>query len=317
MLVKSSLSDTSFDVWRPLMQREAAYLVVCEDISKSSFEDTAKLLLNHPEYEVRIVTLKALGPILQDIEVFPFTILLERFGLEEHSECLAALLECCAKIPGVYLTQDDLMDLIELSEKQDNDGIKSSILDVCSNMDKGDWDENSVFSFSVLVNDSLETENPSIVREAAARALTENITILMDNKPENIDASTILWTAVLKLFMDDEPRIRKYISQIWEQISGSMISSNSAQEKLLLTMFDKFGFRHTARLIFMCVGSILTFLYDGVEQSVDLDLDKAYDKNETNCYQEVIGHALKLLPSVKLLIRKLSPKMQESTFETE
>ena len=317
MLVKSSLNDTSLDVWRPLMQKEAANLVVKEDISKSAFEDTAKLLLNHPEYEVRIATLKALSPILHATEVFPFTILLERFGLEEHSECLAALLECCSKMPGVYLTQDDLMDLIELSEKQDNDSIKGSILDVCSKMDKSDWDENSVFSFSVLVNDSLETENPSIVREAAARALAENITILMDNNLENIDASTILWTAVLRIFMDDEPRIRKYISQIWGKISGSMTSPNLAQEKLLQTMVDRFGFKYTARLIFMCVGSILTFLYDGLDQSGDLDPDKAYDKNETNCYQEVIGHALKLLPSVKLLIRKLSPKMQESTFKKE
>ena len=129
MLIKKCLNDLSKDVWRPLMQREAAHLVVSEDISNSSFEDTAKLLLNHTEYEVRKVTLKSLSQILRATEVFPFTILLERFGLEEHSECLAALLECCAKIPGVYLAQDDLLDLIELSEKHDNDIIKNTLKD--------------------------------------------------------------------------------------------------------------------------------------------------------------------------------------------
>ena len=170
--------------------------------------------------------------------MFPFTILLERFGLEENSECLAALLECCAKIPG-YLTQDDLMDLIELSEKHDNDDIKSAVLDVCSGMSKTDWDENSVSSFAILVSDSLETENPSKVREAAARALRMNTSLMIDVIPENIDTSVILWTALLKMFMDDDPKIRKYISQIWGVISGAMVRPSSAQEKLMQKMFDQ------------------------------------------------------------------------------
>ena len=61
----------------------------------------------------------------------------------------------------------------------------------------------------------------------------------------------------------------------------------------------------------------MSLLYDGIDQSLSLNADRAYDKNEMNCYQEVIGHTLCLLPRMKNLISKLSPRMQESTFKKE
>lgn len=164
--------------------------------------------------------------------------------------------------------------------------------------------------FTILVSDSSGNGEPEqSARDRPPGPWGNTCSLMIDFIPDNIDFIRHPLDRFHKMFMDDDPKIRKDILHI----KGSDIRHNGLVQALLRKnccrkCLSNFGFRHTARLIVLCVGSILT-PYDGVEQSEDADLSKAYDKNETKLLsKKVIGHALKLLPLCQIINQKTIPE---------
>merc|ERR1712227_415021 len=128
-----------------------------------------------------------------------------------------------------------------------------------------------------------------------------------------------MWSACLKLSLDDEPHVRGVLVDVHQRVSPNhpRVCAGVAQEKLLEMMLDHLGFVSPQGFIFTCLGSVLRLLFDRDDgQELVLDVDKAYDKNEVNCYQEVIGHCKLLMCQVRKMMLKLSPKMQQMTLKT-
>ena len=112
------------------------------------------------------------------------------------------------------------------------------------------------------------------------------------------------------MFFDDENNIRIMSSDIFEKISGDRLSHYMARDRLLEMMSEKLGLMWPNGYIMTSIGAILNVVNDMVdEQDTDLEVDKAYDKNEMNCYQEVVGFALVIAKHVGSFCKKLTPKL--------
>ena len=123
------------------------------------------------------------------------------------------------------------------------------------------------------------------------------------------------WLAVTRIILDNESSIRDQTSCLYEKFSGQKVSSYSAGLNLMKIMMNTLGKNWPAAGLTVCISSVLSLLFDqGENDETSTEVDKAFDKNEMNNFQEIIGLALLLLPLVGALVKKFSPKVQEKAF---
>ena len=295
------------------MQKEATKIVIQDDISNDR-ESQIQSLLRHSEYEVR----KAALAVLEDkLPLAPVSVSeLPRLEAEQHPEVQAALLQYQAGVGPPSLASHLLAPLLDLADTADSDAIRAGVIAVCSNMDKESWDAGALFTFAQLLKDSLDPHHPDTVREAAAAGLVRNHSLLVTVTRATREVSCVLWSACLRVFSDDEPRVREAAVQLHEAVTGARTSPSLARAGLLTSLVRQLGGAWPAGCLLTCLGSVLAATWDGEAAEMALDTDRAYDKNEMNCYQEAVGHALLVLPAVRSLVSKLSPRMQEVVMTT-
>ena len=300
--------------WRPLLQKEAATIVIQDDILHDR-ESQILCLLRHAEYEVRKAALAVLADTLP---IAPVSVSeLPRLEAELHPEVQAALLQYQARLGPPSLDSHLLAPLLELADTADSDAIRAGVIAVCSNMDKESWDAGALITFAQLLKDSLDPHHPDTVREAAAAGLVRNHSLLGTAIRATREASCVLWSACLRVFSDDEPRVREAAVQLHEAVTGARTSPSLARAGLLSSMVRQLGGAWPAGCLVTCLGSVLAATWDGEAAEMALDTDRAYDKNEMNCHQEAVGHALLVVPAVRSLVSKLSPRMQEVVMTAE
>merc|ERR1719483_635062 len=173
-----------------------------------------------------------------------------------------------------------------------------------------------------MIKDSLDVENNLIVRESAAQALVDNYSFLFEfPKSDQMlerKACVLLWFSCLKLILDDESSLRDQVSLLNEKLSGLKINPIVAGEKLVEFMLNKIGKMWPAAGLAVCICSVLSLLFEhGDFEAMSPEVDKAFDKNEMNNYQELLSLAMLVLPPMGKLVRKLSPKMQEKAFNQD
>ena len=221
-------------------------------------------------------------------------------------------------MPRSVLTEDQIPFLTSLLETSRSEGVRAAGLLLVSNLLGPDTEEEVLYKFSLLVRDSLDTVNTSAVRTAAGEALLQNSELLLSDRSER--APVVLWSLVIRLTSDDEAELREKISAIYQRLtqSPSLISPTAASGRMIDLMMDTIGLRSPVSCISTALGAVLGPLVDREEiQEMSPEVDKAFDKNEMNCYEEIVGLALLVLPKVSSLVKKLSPKLQEMTFKAE
>ena len=221
-------------------------------------------------------------------------------------------------MPRSVLTEDQFPFLTSLLETSRSEGVRAAGLLLVSNLLGPDTEEEVLYKFSLLVRDSLDTVNTSAVRTAAGEALLQNSDLLLSDRSER--AGLVLWSLVIRLTSDDEAELREKISAIYQRLtqSPSLISPTAASGRMIDLMMDTIGLRSPVSCISTALGAVLGPLVDREEiQEMSPEVDKAFDKNEMNCYEEIVGLALLVLPKVSSLVKKLSPKLQEMTFKAE
>ena len=221
-------------------------------------------------------------------------------------------------MPRSVLTEDQIPFLTSLLETSRSEGVRAAGLLLVSNLLGPDTEEEVLYKFSLLVRDSLDTVNTSAVRTAAGEALLQNSDLLLSDRSER--AGLVLWSLVIRLTSDDEAELREKISAIYQRLtqSPSLISPTAASGRMIDLMMDTIGLRSPVSCISTALGAVLGPLVDREEiQEMSPEVDKAFDKNEMNCYEEIVGLALLVLPKVSSLVKKLSPKLQEMTFKAE
>ena len=158
-------------------------------------------------------------------------------------------------------------------------------------------------------------------RESAANALVDNVKLMITSEKAVRNVTLILWGACIKLFSDDEPTIRNKVSDVLQEItSGEKHCPNVAKRNLMDTFFHQLSLSDPVGLILTCLGTVLDLMFDEEgtgTQDISLEVDKAYDKNEMNCYQEVVGHTLFMVRYVRKLVNKLSLKMLKFVHDKE
>ena len=309
------------DVWKPLLFREAATFLVKFSLINKDVGVIEKLLI-HPEYEVRLAVIDH----VKDHVSFESESN-ERLGsslfncllVEKHPECLESLLTCCRLLPGSLLSADQFPFLSSLIETTTSDSIRAAGILLCSNLVVNDpeVEEDVLYELSLLLRDSLDSVNTATVRAAGVESLVQNCELLVSGRSRR--AAVILWSVVIKL-TGEQTALRDKISHIYQKITHSptMISPDTAGERLLDLMMDTIGFSSPVSFISMAVGLILSPLVErGEQQEMSPEVDKAFDRNEMNCDQEIVGLALLVVPKVSSLVRRLSAKLQVVTFTTE
>eukprot|EP00092_Neocalanus_flemingeri_P015147 GFUD01016364.1.p1 GENE.GFUD01016364.1~~GFUD01016364.1.p1 ORF type:complete len:1852 (-),score=400.17 GFUD01016364.1:67-5622(-) len=323
---ESSNADTALtlpsDVWKPLFFRRAARLIVKSSFAKEEISFAVKLLV-HPEYEVRQEVIELVRDHLSaglkpDI---PCQELMSLLFCEKHPACLEKLLDCCSKLSKEHLLGDQIPFLLSLIESTDNDDIKAAGISLCSKM-LSSSDPTSRLSWALMIKDSLECQNNLVVREAAAKAIVDNSSFLVEvpKSDQFVErkACVLLWFSCLKLLLDDESSLRDQVSILNEKLSGSKINPTLAGEKLVDLMLNKIGKSWPAAGVAACICSVLSLLFEhGDFTETSSEVDKAFDKNEMNNYQELLSLAMLVLPPLGRLVRKLSPKMQEKAFNVD
>ena len=306
------------DLWKPLLFKEAAKLLVRFSLLSRDLALVEKLLV-HPEYEVRLAVSDDLRSQVELVDSKLGSFLLQLLLVEKHPECLQSLLSCCSNLSPSLPSPQLLPFLTSLMETTKTDKVKAAALLVCSNLARHTEEEEALYSLALTVRASVEPQNTKTTREAAAEVLLHNSLLLSGPGTSNRTA-VLLWSSLIKLSTDDELLLRDTIARVYCKItdSASRMSASVATERMLDLMFDTLGFRSPTDCIATAVGAILGPLADREDsQELSPEVDKAFDKNEVNCYQEVVGLALLLLPRVERLVRKLSPKLQEVTFTAE
>jgi len=320
---ESSNAETTLslpsDVWKPLFFRRAARLIVKSSFAKEEISFAVKLLV-HPEYEVRQEVIELVRDHLSaglkpDI---PCQELMSLLFCEKHPICLEKLLDCCSKLSKEHLLGDQIPFLLSLIESTDNDDIKAAGISLCSKM-LSSSDPTSRLSWALVIKDSLDPQNNLMVREAAAKALVDNYSFLLEvpksDQCVERKACVLLWFSCLKLLLDDESSLRDHVSILNEKFSGSKINPILAGENLVELMLSKIGKSWPAAGLAVCICSVLSLLFEhGDFAEMSPEVDKAFDKNEMNNYQELLSLAMLVLPPLGRLVRKLSPKMQEKAF---
>jgi len=320
---ESSNAETALtlpsDVWKPLFFRRAAKLIVKSSFVKEEISFAVKLLV-HSEYEVRLEVIELVRDHISSglAPEIPCQELMSLLFCEKHPACLEKLLDCCSKLPSEHLLGDQIPFLLSLIESTDNDDIKAAGISLCSKMLPSS-DPSARLSWSLMIKDSLDVENNLIVRESAAQALVDNYSFLFEfPKADQMlerKACVLLWFSCLKLILDDESSLRDQVSLLNEKLSGLKINPIVAGEKLVEFMLNKIGKMWPAAGLAVCICSVLSLLFEhGDFAEMSAEVDKAFDKNEANNFQELLTLALLVLPSLGRLVRKLSPKMQERAF---
>ena len=319
---ESSNADTALtlpsDIWKPLFFKHSARLIVKSSLAKEEISLAVKLLV-HREYEVRqevieLVTTHLVAGLKPEI---PCQELMSLLFCEKHPVCLEKLLVCCSKLSKEHLLGDQIPFLLSLIESTDNDDIKSAGISLCSQM-LSSVDASSLLSWALMIKDSLDSQNNFLVRQAAATAIVNNHFLLDLPKPDKIferKACVLLWFSCLKLLLDDEPTLRDMGSILYEKFSGNRTNPSLACERLVELMLDKIGKRWPAAGLAVCACSVLSLMFEyGESEEMSAEIDKAFDKNEMNNFQEILNLAMLVLPPMGRLVRKLSPKMQEKAF---
>jgi len=322
---ESSNAETALtlpsDIWKPLFFKHAARLIVKSSFAKEEISFAVKLLV-HPEYEVRQEVIELVSDHLSaglkpDI---PCQELMSLLFCEKHPICLEKLLVCCSKLSKEHLLGDQIPFLLSLIESTDNDDIKAAGISLCSKM-LSSSDATSRLSWALMIKDSLDSQNNFMVREAAATALVDNhflLEIPKSDQPVERKACVLLWFSCLKLLLDDESSLRDQVSILQEKFSGSRTNPIVAGEGLIELMLNKIGKSWPAAGLAVCICSVLSLLFENGEfEEMSPEVDKAFDKNEMNNYQELLSLAMLILPTMGRLVRKLSPKMQEKAFNLD
>merc|ERR1712106_595847 len=322
---ESSNAETTLslpsDVWKPLFFRRAARLIVKSSFAKEEISFAVKLLV-HPEYEVRQEVIELVRDHLSaglkpDI---PCQELMSLLFCEKHPICLEKLLDCCSKLSKEHLLGDQIPFLLSLIESTDNDDIKAAGISLCSKM-LSSSDSSPMLSWALMIKDSLDTQSNFIVREAAAIALVDNhylFELPKAEKPEERKACVLLWFSCLKLVLDDESSLRDLGSILYEKFSGAISNPSLTSEHLIELMLNKVGKGWPAAGLAVCICSVLSLLFEhGDFEAMSPEVDRAFDKNEMNNYQELLSLAMLVLPPMGKLVRKLSPKMQEKAFNQD
>ena len=315
----NNIAPAPADVWKPLFFKQSANIVTQASFAVGDVGSVLKMLV-HPEYEVRMEVFRKVKEHIASgaTPEFPFQELTSLLRTEKQSECLERLLLCCAALPRHRLPADQLLCLVTMLEAADSDAVKAAGLRLCSRM-ANLAQPPAFFAFAALLRDSLDERNNFAVRKSAAEALSENFNSVMTVPETEIErqSSVLMWSCCVKLVMDDDPALRGIVSDIYESVSGEKISSSLAAESLVDLMHNRLGRIWPAADILVSLGAVLSLLLECEESAgMTVDVDKAFDKNEMNCYQELLGLALLLLPRLARYIRRLSPGLQAAALDT-
>ena len=295
-------------VWRPLLLRGAATLVVRAGLGRGEVE-VAVELLTHPEQEVREEVLgllqgesKVLEKVWEKVQA--------RLVEEKHPGCVEMLLRlyCSAPSPLPSTTLPLLLTMVEGTETEE---VRSSCLTLVSRALSPSSPH--LLPFASLLHTCLAPEHGARVRVAGARCLV-TLAPLLTSSPNEEDrvAWVLLWTAVIKLLQQDEQEVRVGVSAVHHAMSGEWVAEEVAGPRLVERLVATVGKVWPSATLFALLAAVTTAMLDTVGEEVDTEVDRAFDRNEVNCYEEAVGLGLDLLPHLTSFLRRLSPRLQAS-----
>ena len=295
-------------VWRPLLLRAATTLVVRAGLGREEGEVAVGLLI-HPEQEVREEVLgllqgesKVLEKVWEKVQA--------RLVEEKHPGCVEVLLRLCCSAPSP-LPSTALPLLLNMVEDTESEEARSSCLTLVSRALSPSSPH--LLPFASLLHICLAPEQGTGVRVAAARCLVTLAPLLTSSpKEEDRVAWVLLWTAVIKLLQQDEQEVRAEVSSVHHAMSGEWVAEEVAGPRLVERLVATLGKVWPAATLFALLAAVTTAMLDTVGEEVDTEVDRAFDRNEVNCYQEAVGLGLALLPHLTSLLRRLSPRLQAS-----
>merc|ERR1712032_1359150 len=297
--------------------RAAASFVVKTSFQSNQAEAICKLV-SHCEQDVREEVLLQLLTVADNKEQMLLEAVADavhaRLGIEQHPGCIEALLKACCILPRP-VPEQHLFLILDLSENSENDEVRAAGMNLLSRAMVTQESPSNILPWASLVLAALAPEQGLSIRLAACKALASS-TKLLTNLPEKEEgriARVLLWAAALQMLQQDEEEVRAEVSNLYLMLSGEDVAPEVAGERLVVCLVKELGKAWPSATLLVILGALLTAMFD---TESDTEVDRAFDKNEVNCYQEVISLALTLLPPTGSYLRRLSPRLQSSAFSS-